>query len=404
MKTTAYDKIARLENEIDNLSQEILNQYQELNLLYHASERLGLITDIREIAEIALDDILEQVPARRASMMLFDQKDNSLSVIASRGVSPEFRDNDSLAPQGDIIKEVITKGNSLLINDLHNGSYFSAQLKQDNDEIRSMLSVPLMVVPLGLQREPLGAINLVDRIGGRGYFTSNDQKLASAVASQASVAIKKVLLLDDLKRSRNETKQAFLYTVHSLARAAEANDDDTGNHIIRVGNFSRMLACELGYSDIFCEKLYHFAQVHDVGKIHIHPDILRKPGKLTPDEFECIKTHCLAGADIIGTSPYLSMAREIARSHHEKWDGSGYPAGLKGEEIPLPGRIVTLADIYDALRSKRKYKPAFTHEKTVEIITQGDGRTLPAHFDPKILDTFKRIQARFEAVYNELND
>lgn len=201
-----------------------------------------------------------------------------------------------------------------------------------------------------------------------------------------------------------ETEEAFHYTIEALARAAEANDEDTGNHITRVGIFARELAQGLGCAESFCQEIALAAQMHDVGKVHIHPDILRKPGRLTPAEWQIIQQHPLYGARILGDAPRLRMAREVALHHHEKWDGSGYPAGLKGEEISLAGRIVALADIYDALRNKRSYKPAFSHQEACQIITTGDGRVRPEHFDPAVLAAFQRVASHFEEIYESLKD
>ncbi len=199
-----------------------------------------------------------------------------------------------------------------------------------------------------------------------------------------------------------DTENAFKYAVEALSRAAEANDEDTGNHIIRVNAYSIALAKELRQPDRFIDEIGFMAQMHDVGKIHIHPDILRKNGPLTAEEFGEIRKHPYYGAKILGDEQRLKMAKNIALTHHEKNDGSGYPDGLKGDEIPVEGKIVAIADIYDALRNPRSYKPAFSHEKTVDIITKGDGRTLPSHFDPEILKAFLRIQGVFEEIYNKL--
>jgi HD-GYP domain-containing protein (c-di-GMP phosphodiesterase class II) len=210
--------------------------------------------------------------------------------------------------------------------------------------------------------------------------------------------------MDTLKYQINELEKSFEYTANALARAAEANDDLTGKHIKRVNIFSKRISEELGMSKEYTQKIYNAAQMHDVGKIYIDKSILSKPGKLTDEEFEIMKSHTVYGESIIGDSEYLKMSAEIARNHHEKYDGTGYPDSKKGEEIPLSARIVFLADIYDALRSTRPYKPAFTHEKAYEIITLGDGRVSPEHFEPAILEVFKRIHLDFKRIYEEIMD
>jgi len=207
------------------------------------------------------------------------------------------------------------------------------------------------------------------------------------------------LFLKSLSGQIRQTESAFEYTVYALARAAEANDWDTGNHILRVGEYCAVIAGGLGMPAKFVEAIRVQATLHDVGKIHIHPDILRKSAKLTSEEWVEMRQHTSYGAKIIGNHPRLLMAKKIAISHHERWDGGGYPQGLKGEQIPIEGRALSIADQYDALRNKRSYKPTLDHATTYKIIADGDGRTLPAHFDPDVLQIFKKLHKRFEEIY-----
>ena len=235
-------------------------------------------------------------------------------------------------------------------------------------------------------------------------LTSQEDRIKSIMVGAENFIIKpfdrrEVLARIKMLLRAKETENAFAYTVHALARAAEANDEDTGDHILRVGVYCVLIAQKLKLSSKFIEEIRLQAPLHDVGKIHTHPDILRKSGKLTPAEWQEVKKHTLFGAKIVGEHTKLKMGSTIALTHHERWDGSGYPYGLKGEKIPLAGRIVNIADQYDALRNSRAYKPAFDHETTVRIITEGDGRTMPFHFDPQVLQAFKESISEFEETY-----
>lgn len=222
--------------------------------------------------------------------------------------------------------------------------------------------------------------------------TSYDATVLNSVVMQS-------LFMRSLAAQVRDTESAFEYTVLALARASEANDEDTGDHILRVGEYCALLARQLNMPEKFVQAIRIQATLHDVGKIHISPAILKKPDKLTDDEWREMKLHTVHGSKIIGGHHRMSTADRIALSHHERFDGSGYPYGLSGEQIPLEGRILNLADQYDALRNARCYKPAFDHETTYNIITTGDGRTLPAHFDPQVLDAFRQIHCTFADVF-----
>ncbi len=206
--------------------------------------------------------------------------------------------------------------------------------------------------------------------------------------------------LRDLERAYEQTKQANRDTVYVLSKAAETNDQDTGFHIKRVAGFVAAIGAELGLKEDEIETLSYSSTLHDVGKVAVHPDILRKPGKLTPQEFAVIQTHTTAGAAILEEVEFLDMARQIALCHHERWDGAGYPHGLQGEAIPLPARIAAIADVFDALTSKRCYRDAMPVDRALDMIRGERGK----HFDPRVYDAFFSVLDALLELRKELLD
>lgn len=203
--------------------------------------------------------------------------------------------------------------------------------------------------------------------------------------------------------------------IFSLAKLAESRDQDTGTHLERIREYSKVLATELmswpKFENVvdaqFVELIYLTSPLHDVGKVGIPDNVLLKPGKLTPEEFEVMKRHTLIGGETLGASAqahpeasFLKMAMDIALKHHERWDGTGYPFQLQGEDIPLSARIVAVADVYDALTTKRVYKPAFTHETAAEIIYKSRG----SHFDPDLVDAFSKVEEQMRRIRFELDE
>jgi len=202
-------------------------------------------------------------------------------------------------------------------------------------------------------------------------------------------------------------------TIYALIKLSESRDDETGAHIERTASFCRLLAqkarsipdyMEIA-TDTFIETIYKASPLHDVGKVGIPDKILLKPGKLTDDEFTIMKTHVQIGYDTLSKvgqqydkNEFLKMGMDIALYHHEKWDGSGYVNGLKENEIPMSARIMALSDVYDALRSKRVYKDAFSHEESMKIIIEGKGR----HFDPLLVDCLVRDQKEFNDLFESI--
>lgn len=213
--------------------------------------------------------------------------------------------------------------------------------------------------------------------------------------------------LEELVAQRtSQLREGYIDTVHRLTLASEYKDEETGAHIKRISYYTKELAQRMGMDNEFCDSIFYASPMHDIGKVTIPDAVLLKQGSLDDEEWKIMKTHAEIGAKILegSSSPFLKMAVDIAGCHHERWDGKGYPNGLKGEEIPLTARIMNITDQYDALRSKRPYKPAFDQNKTVSIITEGDGHTMPEHFDPAVLAAFKKATDIFADIFETHKD
>ncbi len=291
---------------------------------------------------------------------------------------------------------------------------------------RSMLTFPLE----NFQNRVVAVVQMINRIEPGSDtpvpFTEANRQLISTLNHFVGSAIERALMIEEVQqinadlRLRNEqlarqgrriealraeTQDAFMVSVQLLSRASGIHDEETYNHILRVAEYAQFIARELGAGEEYVEELGYSAQLHDVGKLIIDPAVLRKRGPLTEAEWAEMRQHTVYGYQILQESPKLVIAADIALSHHEKWDGTGYPNRLAGAAIPPPARMVTIADVYDALRSPRPYKPAFSHEKAVQIILHGDSRLDPAgHFDPEMLALFRRRHDAFRDIYDRLAD
>lgn len=213
-------------------------------------------------------------------------------------------------------------------------------------------------------------------------------KLSNTVLEQA-VALKRYSqsLEESVAQRTDQLRQANMETIYMLAVACEAKDDNTGEHVRRIESYSHIVAEACGMCERDAKEIGYSAILHDVGKIHVPDYILKKPHRLNPDERHQMEEHTIVGEMILGKNPFFATARLIARSHHENWDGSGYPDKLKGEEIPLPARIVHLVDVFDALSTRRVYKSAWSLEETLNTIYRDAGKL----FDPHLVDVFQGV-------------
>lgn len=291
---------------------------------------------------------------------------------------------------------------------------------------RSMLSFPL----INYNQTVIGVVQLINRrTPGSDGPTTFDREQADLIVPFKHIVGSAVERADMTERIRaqnirlkrrnaelkaqrariealqDETEEAFQLSIRLLARAAEVHDEGTARHVERVNEYAFATAEMLGMPKDFCREIRYSAQLHDVGKMSVDAAVLRKEGPLTAEEREEMGRHPVFGHQILSASDRLRMAADIALSHHERWDGTGYPQRLSGSAIPIAARIVTLADIYDALRSERPYKEGIDHEKAVHILTHGDDRmNIEGLFDPDVINLFAESHREFAAIWDRLAD
>lgn len=254
-------------------------------------------------------------------------------------------------------------------------------------------------------------------VGGLDYITKPFQfeEVKARVETHLKLSKLQHNLEEQVSSQVDEISSLQMGMIFGLAKLAEARDTDTSKHLERIQILCRLFAEELHtmptYSNhvtsAYCERIFHASPLHDIGKVGIPDNILLKPGRLTPEEFEIMKIHPTIGADTLRevqkrfpANEFVDMGIRIAQSHHERWNGQGYPNGCKEKEIPLSARIMAIVDVYDAVRSKRVYKPPMSHEETCAIIEKDSG----THFDPDLVEVFSRLQGKFAEVWSSFQD
>ena len=319
-----------------------------------------------------------------------------------------------VAPTGDLALNMAnTETPDLIILDIDMPDMNGYEVCEALKENRSLSVVP--VIFLSALQDTQSKVMAFER-GGVDYTTKPFiiEELLARVAThlelhqlRKDLEFKNRSLFLTVSDQEHEIYAAQISTIVALAKLAESRDDDTGMHIDRVGFYSKLLAIaakdykktKTEIDEAFIETIYHASALHDIGKVGITDSILQKPGKLSPEEFEIMKAHPVIGFNTLNAvlnsypnNKMIRMGADIAKCHHEKWNGDGYPEGLRGEQIPLSARIIAIADVYDALRSKRPYKKPFTHEEAVKIIQEGCGQ----HFDPDLINIFETIHQSFD--------
>ncbi len=307
---------------------------------------------------------------------------DSLHIIACAGYDkgPVF-DVRTVPLYGSIVGRACRRGVSLWVEDV----YLEGDYRPIHPDVVSEVEIPL---------QHRGQANGILEVAFDRRMSRNDELLETLLPVASALGS-----LIEVENAHIEIKDSYRYLVRKLQSVTEIYHLESADHMDRIGAYSRLAAQALGKTSEEQDDIEVFSRLHDIGKLRVPLSILAKPGKLTTEEMSVVRNHPLWGAELIGGAKWLDMARKICLSHHEKWDGSGYPFGLSGDEIPWEGQVVALADIYDALRSRRVYKERMSHEEAVRIILHGDGRTSPGHFGPLMLAFFREYHDEMNAIF-----
>ena len=393
-------------------------------------------TSVRDLSARVLAKCRELTHAEAGSIFIIRRKgrEKLLEAVSLQNDAVPVKSTGFVVPvsQTSISGYVAITGETVMIDDAYTiPGHLPYQFNRGFDDMTGFRTRSILCFPLGnRQGRSVGVVQLINRRGDSDTdvlpFLPEHAAMIAPVNHIVGQAIERADMMEQvaaknarlkerntqLRRERErvetlrrETEGAFMVSVHLLARAAELHDADTGNHILRVNEYSYLLASLAGQSRAFCNEIRFSAALHDVGKMSVDKAILHKKGRLDEQELVEMRKHTTYGFEILKASERLAMAAEIAHGHHEQWAGGGYPRGLRAKQIPLSARIVAIADIYDALRSPRPYKPGFTHDQSLDIMTKGDDRIEPArHFDPELIELFVANHAKFAAVWDALSD
>lgn len=342
---------------------------QRQSLLARFGRMVAAETSLDALLTIIAEEVRNILSADRCSVFLVDAYKGELWTKIALGMEEKVL----RIPVGQGIAGFVARtGSAVNIRDAYKDTRFA----QDLDRITGYQTRTVLAVPLrGRDGKALGVFEVLNK--AKGSFTEEDEGLLRILATMAATFIENATLYDDLRRSHLET-------IYRMALVAEYRDqEDTGRHLRRMSRFSGILAQGMGLSFAEAEEIRYAAPLHDIGKVAIPDSILRKPAKLTPEEFDEMKKHTVYGAKMLANaeSRLLRLAAKIAVGHHEWWDGTGYPYALKGDAISLEARIVTVADVFDALSSKRVYKGEWTVTDALKYIQERAGK----QFDPKVV-------------------
>ena len=380
-----FEWLSHVSNSVETGSPQLnlLQRAQRhLSMLHRVSETLANARDIRGVADGTLAAILDVTGADRAAFVLRrrDPDSGDIEVAAAKGRSADL---ETFTVSRTLVGDVVEKGVSTFAYDAVNDDRFSTGSSVVGQQVRSVMCVPLRTTDT-----ILGAL-YVDSLSAPGRFSEVDLELLAALGNQAGVALHRMRLLSELE-------SLLLDTIRAIAATIDAKDGYTHRHSERVAALSARIAGELGWSTEEQHTAQLAALLHDVGKIAVPDSILNKPDQLTPEEFSEMRRHPEHGARILSNiqNPSVKAVLPGVQYHHERWDGSGYPEGLRGENIPLLGRLLGVADYFDAMTSARAYRPAISAHDAVALIRKAAG----THFDPRMANAVVQLFQRGELI------
>lgn len=380
LANTINTRIKQLQN---NMDYSLPTKSDPLVSLVKISQSITALTDIDELMKVIAEETKNAIQADRCTVFLWDKDTDELWSKVALGIddSKEIRFPADKGLAGYVVKT----GEALNIPDAYSDPRFNPEVdKNTGYHTKTILCMPIM----NNNREIIGAFQVLNKIDG--IFTKNDEDLLIAIGGSASIALENAQLFDKQLQMYHEQKLLFESFIDTLAMSIDARDKITAGHSTRVRMYSTILAQALNMDKKDISLLEKAATLHDIGKIGIRDSVLQKDGKLTDEEYKHIQEHVRITHNILNRiymSPDFRMITEMACSHHEKWDGTGYYRHLKGEEITLGGRILAVADVFDAITSKRHYRDKMPIVNVIDILLKGAG----SHFQKELVDTFLSI-------------
>ena len=383
--SAAVQDLSKLTNSLQLIQSKVSEHLHTGQRQFQALVGVGHVINSSKGPEAVLDEVMDSVialmRAERGLIMLRDEH-GEFRIEAARGMDHASLKDDTSSVSETIVRRVAETGEPVLTTNAQEDPRFENQKSVHEHNLRSILCVPLK-----LKEEIIGVIFVDSRVYS-GLFQKNDLDMLSAFADQAAVAIDNARMFYKLQKANAELKKAYDATLRGWALTLELRDNQTLGHTQRVTSLTITLAKKMGINGKELEHIERGALLHDIGKLAIPDRILLKRGDLTLTERKYMELHPEFAKDLLEKIEYLHPAIDIPYCHHEKWDGSGYPRNLRGEEIPFAARIFAVVDVWDALTSTRPYRESIPPERVREIIRADSGK----HFDPRVVDAFLEME------------